>query len=183
MLFKGLSESHKDRPDLILFSFIPHDLIRVGKNFMYGRGKPKIVFDGDEASVQPAVNAGLRHGTYADALSNFSLLYWYLRYDILPNSEYYAPCLYQGYYRKAYGYIYEEMGMLADEQSVEVVFVKLPNSFEFRGVEKLIPIAEEVFAAGTAPRVSYYDIDECVGRKIDLNNPHVDEMFYFHPTT
>ena len=74
------------------------------------------------------------------------------------------------------------MGMLADEQSLEVVFVKLPNSFEFRGVEKLIPIAEEVFAAGTAPRVSYYDIDDCVGRKTDLNNPHVDEMLYFQPT-
>ena len=63
MLFKGLRESHKDRPDLILFSFIPHDLIRVGKNFMYGRGKPKIIFDGDVASVQPAVNAELRHVT------------------------------------------------------------------------------------------------------------------------
>ena len=72
--------------------------------------------------------------------------------------------------------------MLADEQSLEVVFVKLTNSFEFRGVEKLIPIVEEVFAAGTASRVSYYDIDECVGRKIDLNNPHLDEMFYFYPT-
>ncbi len=34
MLFKGLRESHKDRPDLILFSFIPHGLIRIGKNFM-----------------------------------------------------------------------------------------------------------------------------------------------------
>jgi len=117
MLFKGLRESHKDRPDLILFSFIPHDLIRVGKNFMYGRGKPKIIFDGDVASVQPAVNAGLRHVTYADALSSSSLLYWYLRYDIWPNTEYYAPGLYQGYYRKVYGYIYEQMGTLADEQS------------------------------------------------------------------
>ena len=34
MLFKGLRESHKDRPDPILFSFVPHGLIRIGKNFM-----------------------------------------------------------------------------------------------------------------------------------------------------
>ena len=74
----------------------------------------------------------------------------YLRYDIWPNTEYYAPGLYQDYYRKVYGYIYQQMGMLADEQSLEVVSVKLTNSFEFKGVEKLISIAEEVFAAGPA---------------------------------
>ena len=96
MLFKGLRESHKDRPDLILFSFIPHGLIRIGKNFMYGRGKPKIIFDGNEVSVQPAVNAGLRHGIYADALSNASLLYWYLRYIYCPTPNTTLPVFIRG---------------------------------------------------------------------------------------
>ena len=40
--------------------------------------------------------------------------------------------------------------MLADGGSLEVVSVKLTNSFEFKGMEKLISIAEEVFAAGPA---------------------------------
>jgi len=64
---------------------------------------------------------------------------------------------------------------------LEVVFVKLTNSFEFRGEKTLISMAEEVFSANTAAGLSYYDM-ECVGREIDLDDPESDSMFYFHPT-
>ncbi|MBT5805026.1 MAG: SGNH/GDSL hydrolase family protein [Gemmatimonadetes bacterium] len=182
MLFKGLRESHKHKPDLIIFSFIPHDLIRVSKNFMYGRGKPKITFTGDTISVDPVVNAGLRHDSYERTLNGSSLLYWYLQNEIWPNAEYYAPELYRKYCRKVYTYIYEQMATLAKERRLEVVFVKLTNSFEFRGEKTLISVAEEVFSTNTAAGLSYYDMDECIGREIDLDDPESDSMFYFHPT-
>jgi hypothetical protein len=181
MLFNGLRESHKHKPDLVIFSFKPHDLIRVSKNFMYGRCKPKITFTGDTISVDPAVNAGLRHDSYERALNGSSLLYWYLQNEIWPNAEYYAPELYRKHCRKVYTYIYEQMATLAKERRLEVVFVKLTNSFEFRGEKTLISMAEEVFSANTAAGLSYYDM-ECVGREIDLDDPESDSMFYFHPT-
>ena len=74
------------------------------------------------------------------------------------------------------------LAILAKERTLEVVFVKLTNSFEFRGEKTLISVAEEVFSANTTAGFSYYDMDECVGRGIDLDNPESDSMFYFHPT-
>ena len=182
MLFKGLQLAAEHELNLVLFAYIPHDLVRVGKRFMYGSGKPKFAFNGDEAFLLPAPEAGPFHTTYDNALRTSSLLFWYLRYDIWPNREYYAPWLYRDYYRKVFAHIQERMATLAANRSLDVVFVKLTNSFDFRGEQILIPLATEVFSTSSSSGVHYYDVDLCVGNKLDIEDPEYESIFYFHPT-
>ena len=71
------------------------------------------------------------------------------------------------------------MATIAAYQPLDVVFVKLTNSFNFRGEQILTPLAVEVLSVSLSSGVDYCDMDLSVGNKLDIGNPEDELIFIF----
>lgn len=181
MWLKTLTMAGGYRPDLLVFAYIPHDLLRPASDFNFGLPKPRFRFDGSKPELVLAQSVRDFQGDYESARSHFYLSEWFAgRY--WANREYYLPGLMQGYFRRLYGHIGAGLARLAETWGVPVVVVKLTNFRSFKGVEQLVTLAKSQWVqAGSDGKseVSYLDTDACVMAKakgIDLK-----QEFAHHP--
>ena len=181
MLFKAQSELLKEEYDLVIFAYIPHDLIRVGANFMYDLPKPKLEIHSGKVSVKPAEKVKTYYEQYDKAKSNFTFSLWTLKY-LWQNREYVMPNFYHIYYSEAYKYLVRNMERLGEEIKAPIMLVKLSNSTQFRGKDILEPLIESISKKNTEnDNFTFYDMDDCTRGKVNADQEVWNSTFSFHP--
>lgn len=183
MWLKLLTQSERYRPTLIVFAYIPHDLLRPANDFNFGLPKPKFHFSGATINLNLAEGIKDYHAGYDAARSGFHLSGWFASH-YLKNSEHYLPAFSTDYFSRLYSHIGEGLARLSHERGIPVVVVKLTNYRQFNGSAKLIELA----ASGLVRRgewdkadVRYLDTDGCVSAKAQALGIDVEKEFAHHP--
>jgi len=181
MLFKARSELVDEQFDLIVFSYIPHDLLRVGSDFMYSLPKPKLEQQSGVVTLKTADEVGDFYKRYDSAKRNFTFSLWAIDF-LWRNRQYVVPVLYESYYTASFDYLVNEFDRIGSERGVPVVLAKLSNSTKFRGREMLEQIAENaVMKRHGQSSLYFYDMDECTREITQEEGADWERVFIFHP--
>ena len=183
MWLKLLTAAAKYHPNLIVFAYIPHDLLRPGNDFNFGLPKPKFRFANARATLTLAEGITEYNDSYDAARSGFRLSWWYVAH-YWRNKEYYAPRLFTNYYTRLFRHIGDGLAQLSQELGIPVVIVKLTNIDDFTGSSKLIQLAAYGLAQPTgwkSANVNYVDLDPCVKPKALAQEVDIDKEFHHHP--
>jgi len=181
MLFKAWSELADEHFDLIVFSYIPHDLIRVGTDFMYSLPKPKLEQRSGIVTVKAADEVGDFYKRYDSAKRHFTFSLWAIDF-LWRNRQYVVPVLYERYYSASFDYLVSEFNRIGSERGVPVVLAKLSNSTKFRGREMLEQLAESgIIKRHEYSSLEFYDMDECTREMTEEEGTDWERVFIFHP--
>jgi len=182
MLMKLEFEARKYNPDLIILAFIPHDLIRPANDFLYGLPKPKYEFDANNIHLKLAGHIDSTFNRYMFAREHYQLTFFHLsRY--LENRQYYVPGFFNKYYDQLYTYLSNQLKRYASSNKTPIVIVRLPNTFQFRGLSDILSLAERRFKEVdvASKDVSYIDLDLCAKERSQSRNVNFNHEFEFHP--
>ena len=178
----------ENRPDLIVFAYIPHDLWRPARDVNYGYPKPVLQPDDSEDgmasrnwAVKPALSVIEFYRNYLDAKQGYYLGLWSLNH-ILNNRRYYFSCLYNKYYEDLYEEIRDRLIKLADQHDAEVLVIRLASTWPGRPVPFLDRRGKLILSRqSSTPRYHYFDSQECVQAKSRAVGIDYDHEFKYHP--
>lgn len=183
MWLKLLTEAGRYHPDMIVFAYIPHDLLRPGSDFNFGLTKPRFQFAGSLVSLRLPQGVPELMAEFERARSWFHLSGWLLaRY--WANKEYYAYHLFSGYYRQLYRHIGGGLAQLSEEWGIPVRVVKLTNYRRANRLKALTELAATEFVHPTVwenADVGYLDTDECVATRAKSQALDLKKEFAYHP--
>lgn len=169
-------------PSLIVFSFIPHDVLRAGANFIYDRPKPKFRFVNETLTVSAPVSAGQFYLSYYNSKRHFYLSFW-LANHYVENREFFFPETYSEYYVSVAKAVARILQNVAERLDVPVLLIKLTNTTPYPGLETLenevVPIFEA--AEAKASLLHFHDIDECTREMAKRRGLRHYNTFYAHP--
>ena len=181
MWLKLLTKAGEYHPDLIVFAYIPHDLIRPASDFNFGLPKPRFHFAGTQPILSLPKGIIEYMAGFESARSGFHLSDWFVAH-YWRNKEYYAPQLFPGYYRKLYHHIGEGLARLSEEWGIPVRVVKLTNYHRFTGIETLTNLAASEWVHPSVwdkANLRYLDTDACVAAKAQAMD--LETEFAHHP--
>ena len=183
MWLKLMTAAAAQKPDVIVFAYIPHDLIRPGNDFNFGLPKPRFDITGPRFNLHLAAGMTDYMDDYAQAKAGLHLSAWYVSH-YWRNKEYYLPGLFTDYYGRLYRHIGAGLARLSQTLGVPVVVVKLTNQYHFGAQEKLIALA----AAGLVDKADwdkadlrYVDTDACVAAQGQALGLDLAKEFAHHP--
>ncbi len=183
MWLKLLTRAAAYHPSVVVFAYIPHDLIRPAKDFNFGLPKPKYRVSGSRLDLALAPGIADYVGTYESARGHFVLSDWFAAHFWM-NREYQLPALYFGYYQRIYRHIGEGLAKLSEEWGIPVRVVKLSNRKRFSGSERLTALAASEWIRPTVwskADVRYMDTEECVTAKAKERGVDMEREFAHHP--
>ncbi len=184
MWLKVLLQAGGYHPNVIVFAYIPHDLIRPASDFNFGLPKPKFQFSGSHVALNLADGMAEFQRSYDSSRSGFHLSWWFIsRY--WDNKEYYVPKLFLGYYEDLFQQLGEGLAQLSKESKIPIIVVKLTNFRHFRGFEELSHLAASSLVQSrnvNGSDVRYMDMDECVPAKAKTLGLELEKEYAHHPS-
>jgi hypothetical protein len=182
MLEKAKQVGKLVKPDLIIFSYIAHDLLRSGRNYIYLRTRPGLALREGQLVVTPPGDLAAYIQHYADYRDSYREGLWLLSF-LWQNRRYYAPYLYRDFFAAAYAHVVSGMEAVAGESGAELTFVMLPQSFKFRNRDDVMALMDDTLRrlknSSTHP-FQIADIDQCVQRHLAADKLGFQVM-RFHP--
>ena len=136
-------------PDLIIFSYIAHDLIRPGRSFIYLKTRPSLALGRRAPLVQPPADLERFLRNYEVRKNTFSTGPWFVGF-LWDNRRYYAPYLFRRFFAQVFDHVVSEVATLAREANAELAFVMLPQRFNFRHRDELTALMNEALIARRA---------------------------------
>jgi hypothetical protein len=170
------------RPDVIVFAYIAHNLLRPGRQFIYLRNRPAArQTDIGVIWEEPGSDADYiaRYRNYRDRFANGV----WLGDFIWDNRRYYAPYLYRDFYGAVFDANIRQMRTLAAANTADLYFIRLPQSFRFHNDSELIKLIDDALdrqAATPGHPFSVPSIRDCVVRDLAADGRSFDIMG-FHP--
>ncbi len=183
MVLKAQRLIEEVQPDVIIFSYIAHDLLRPGRQFIYLRNRPSSYQIDRGLTWEPPADDADYIENYRRYRDNFATGIW-LGGFIWDNRRYYAPYLYRGFFEAVFDSVVERMRALATEAGSDLVLVRLPQSFRFPHQDELVALMDKVVArhaAAPGRPISTPRIKECVVDELESANLTFDIMA-FHPS-
>ena len=146
MLMKARRAVKTVQPDLIIFSYIAHDLIRPGRSFIYLKTRPSLARGGRAPLVTPPADLAAFLRNYQVRKNTFSTGPWLVGF-LWDNQRYYAPYLHRRFFAQVFDHVVSEMATLASAADAELAFVMLPQRFAFRHRDELTALMDEALVA------------------------------------
>lgn len=183
MWLKLITEARRFKPDVIVFAYIPHDLLRPASSFSFGLPKPKLKFEGNETALVLAQEMLALQESYDAAKSGFRLSGWFASY-YWENKEAYLPFLFSDYYHRLFTRIGKNLANLSEDWGVPIMVVRLTNFGTFKGYERLVQLAKSDLIQsdpGAKSQVVYSDTDKCLEEMASSQGIDLQKEFAYHP--
>jgi hypothetical protein len=180
MLLKAVEAVKIYRPNLLIFSYIPHDLLRAGTGYLWGRPKPRLHCEGDELVVECPPAPAAFYAAYDRARRHGALWPWYVR-QMLASKEYYLPGKYADYYGNVFRRVYRELARTAGLDDLDVLIVKLTSLYVADKTAALAPLAQAAFTPQEpSPRVYFLNTDAGMQQRLAAAHQTLEQVFTTH---
>ena len=181
MYIRVVTELISTKPNKIIISFIPHDILRAGTDYIFGSTKPKFLFSKSERFLKLAQNNQEYIDNYEHYKKNHLISLWYIR-KYWENRHYFYPEYYEKYYDTLLNFISKDLHGLAQAKKIQIILVRLPNTYEFKGLEMvdetLMRFKDKLEQDNF---FKYYDLTKCSKEKSIKYKINFQKEFNFHP--
>lgn len=182
MLEKAKQVSKSIGPDLILFSYIAHDLLRSGRNYIYLKTRPGLALKEGKLTVTPPGDLEKYIQNYVGYKESYRQGLWMLSF-LWQNRRYYVPYLHRDFFLATFNHVVSGMALLARELGSELSFVMLPQDFDFRNRDDVVALMDDTLRQlndNLPNSFKIVDIEECVRKHLAAKQLEFKVM-RFHP--